>query len=892
MKKEKKYCFQEAEEIILELSSSEHGLSSEDAKKRLEENGFNELPEIKRDSFFVIFLHQFRSPLIYILIIASVVVLSIGEWVDATVIVAVLIFNAVIGMIQEGKAQNTFLALRKFIKGKATVLRDGEEMIMSDREIVIGDVIVLREGEKIPADARIIHANSFQVEEAALTGESMPKFKNEKIIKKHNSREVDEKNMVFKGTAVISGNAKAIVVATGIDTFIGNIAKKSLTIGDDFPLKNEIKKLSCFVIIFVSIVSVLILALEFSAGESWRDIFKTIVAISVSVIPEGLPVIMTLVLATGVWKIGKKKVLIKKLQAVEVLGETKIIAVDKTGTITKNELEIEKVYTNNKFFSVKGSGYEPVGEVFLEDDLIDAPNHPELLLAGKIAALNSGAGLTLEKRTKKWKMSGDPTEASMLAFSKKIGFHRDDLLTEMPMIAEMPFHYDLKYHATLHKLKENNFLAVTGAPEIILKLSDDEWGLNGPIELTKKRKEELKKILEEMSEKGLRVVGFAYAEMKEDVLNKESIPKLIFGGFFGIKDVIREGVKDSVKKVRDFGIDVVMITGDHEITARTIAMEAGICNENDEVMVGEDIEKMEVSQLAKKIKDIKVFARITPENKLKIIEAFKFNGTIVAMTGDGVNDALSLTAADIGIAMGKIGTEVAKEASDLILLDDNFGNIIHGVEEGREILRKIKKVVLYLFSTGLGEVMTILVGLAMGFPLPILAIQILWLNLVTDGFLDVALALGPQNMGKKKIFKKIAIIDKIMIQRMFFMAVPMAIGTLWLFSRHYQTDLPTALTISLATLAVFQWFNAWNCRSEEKSIFKVGFFSNKFLVGATLIVIFLQGLAIYNPFFQKILKTVPIGISDWIWIIGISSSVIVVEEIRKFLQRKGVKFFN
>lgn len=892
MKKEKKYHFQKPEEVILELGSSEHGLSSKDAKQRLERDGFNELPELKRDSSFIIFLHQFSSPLIYILLSASVVVLAIGEWVDAIVIVSVLTFNAIVGTAQEGKAQNTFLALRKFIKGKATILRDAEETITSDREVVVGDIIVLREGEKIPADARIIHANSFQVEEAALTGESMPTFKDEKPIRMSSAKAESGKNMLFKGTTVISGHARAIVVATGLKTFIGKIAQKTLTIEEDFPLKNEIKKLSRFVIIFVSIVSILLLILEFMAGEHWIEIFKTIVALSVSVIPEGLPIVMTLVLAAGVWRIGKKKVLIKKLQAVEVLGETKIIAVDKTGTITKNELNIERVYTNGKTFTVKGNGYEPVGEIFLEEDLIDAPNHPELLLAGKIAALNSSASLILEKRKSKWRMSGDPTEGSMLAFAKKIGFHQDDLLNEMPIISEIPFHYDFKFHASLHKLKEENFIALTGAPEVILKLCNREWGDDGPIKLEKQKKEEIKKVLAEMSRKGLRVVGFAYTETKDDSLDKKKIPELIFGGFFGIKDVIREEVCHSVKQVNDYGIDVVMITGDHEITARAIAIEAGICTEEDEVMNGEEIEKLNVVQLAKEIKNIKVFARITPENKLKIIEAFKSNGTVVAMTGDGVNDALSLTAADIGIGMGKIGTDVAKEASDLILLDDNFGNIIHGVEEGREILRKIKKVVLYLFATNLGEVLTILAGLAIGFPLPILAIQVLWLNLVTDGFLDVALALSPQEKGVRKIFKKVSIIDKITLQRMFFMAVPMAIGTLWMFSQNYQNDLPRAWTISLALLAVFQWFNAWNCQSEKTSIFKIDLFANKLLIGATLIVASLQGIAIYTPFFQKILKTVPISVYDWIWIICIALSIVVIEEIRKLLQRKGIKFFS
>ncbi|HAR99814.1 MAG: Cation-transporting ATPase, E1-E2 family [Candidatus Moranbacteria bacterium GW2011_GWC2_37_73] len=882
-KKVEQYYFQEPDAVINEFSSSQYGLSSADAKKRILESGYNELPEAKRDSYATIFLSQFKSPLIYILLTAGVIVFAMGETMDSLVIFFVLLFNAIIGTIQEGKAQNTFLALKKFIKGRAMVLRDNEEVIISDRELVSGDIIILREGEKVPADARLINANSLKVNESALTGESVPKFKTIATCKKTVNSVMNQTNMVYKGTVVVSGNGKAVVVATGINTFLGNIAEETLGVDGEFPLKGDIRKLSNFVIVFVVIVSVLLFLLGLFNGLVLKDIFKTMVAVSVSIIPEGLPIVITLVLASGVWRMGKKNVLIKKLQAVEVLGETKILAVDKTGTVTKNELVVESVYIGQNLFKVQCNGYAPTGGITLNGKTIDPLNHLELLMAGKLAALNSSANLIFEKKKKLWKIAGDPTEGAVTVFSKKIGFHRDDLISEEILIDEIPFDYELKFHATLHKQDKNNLLIITGSPEVVLELSEKESDVNGFKKITVKRKHEIQAMMQSMFEDGLRVIGFAYLETKLHSLDKEKIPKLVFGGFFAIKDALRSEVKSAVRQVAMSGIKVVMITGDHESAARSIAKEAGIFKVKDEVLSGEEIRNLTDNELASKISNVSVFARITPDQKLRIIKAYQSNGMVIAMTGDGVNDALSLTASDIGIGMGKIGTEVAKEASDLILLDDNFANITHGVEEGRNIFNTIKKVVLYLFSTSLGEVLVILGALFLGFPLPILAAQILWLNLVTDGFLDMALAMEPKEDDNNRLYKKTFIIDKLMMQRMFFMALPMAIGTIYLFSQYYQTDIAKAWTISLTTMAVFQWFNVWNCRSKEKSIFVMNPFSNKFLVSATGIVVSLQLLAVYNPFFQKILRTVPLSGKEWLLIALIASSIIIVEELRKIV---------
>ncbi|MDO8565849.1 MAG: HAD-IC family P-type ATPase [Candidatus Moranbacteria bacterium] len=879
----------DSSEVIKYFNTSEHGFASSEAKRRLTEYGSNELPEAKRDSVYAIFFRQFKSPLIFILLSAGIIIFFTGEIVDASVVFFVLIFNAIVGTVQEGRAQNTFLALKKFIKGRAFVLRDHEETIVSDKYIVPGDIIVLREGEKVPADARVIASNALKINESALTGESLPKHKDTRPLTGEKIVLSDQGNMVFKGTVIVSGNGKAIVVATGIETFLGTIAKETLGIDADFPLKNDIRKLSRFIISFVLSIAFILLSLGILNGHPLRDIFKTIVAISVSIIPEGLPIVITLVLASGVWRMSKKNVLVKKLQAIEVLGETKILAVDKTGTVTKNELSIEKVFIDNNLFDIGGGGYLPEGEVSLHGDIVDPLNHPNLLLAGKIAALNSSASLIFHKGSRQWKVAGDPTEGAMMVFSKKIGFNHEDLLSEIPMIDELPFDYERKFHVSLHRTKPENFLAITGSPEMILSLSRREPGIDGLKKITDERKKELELVFDTLSQDGLRVIGFAYGFTTDENIDEErSMKNLVFGGFFGIKDTLRTEVRDAVQQVEASGIKVVMITGDHAVTARAIATESGIYNGGDMVLDGEEIDRLSDGELAEKIPDVSVFSRVTPKHKLRIIQAYRSSGLVVAMTGDGVNDALSLSAADIGIGMGKIGTDVAKEASDIILLDDNFGSIVHGVEEGRNIFATIKKVILYLFSTSLGEVFVLLGALLIGFPLPILAAQILWLNLVTDGFLDVALAMEPKEP-KKVFFAKTALVDTLMMKRMFLMALPMAIGTLILFSQYYQDDIAKAWTISLTVLAVFQWFNAWNCRSAEKSVFSMNPFSNKFLLGATGIIIMLQVTAVYSPLFQKVLRTVPLDRDDWLMIIPVAFSIVVVEEVRKYFYRVSLR---
>ena len=875
-------------DVLESVDSNEQGLSQKEAEYRLKKNGFNKLPEAKVDGFFVIFLRQFRSSLIYILLFAGVVVFAMGEIVDGLIILAVLIFNAIVGTAQEGRAQNTLLALKKYTETKATILRDGKEIIIADDNVVVGDIIILQEGEKVPADARIILSNNLKIDESALSGESVPVNKISGALNREYLSIPEQKNILFKGTNILAGSGRAVVVATGINTAIGKIAKEIMSVDTEIPLKKNIRYLSKAIIVVVVFLDIVLLTVGLMSGKGIKEMFTTLVSLSVSIIPEGLPIVMTLILATGVWRMSKRNTLVKRLQAVEALGQAEVIAVDKTGTITKNEMVVRKVFIDGKFFNIDGEGYEPKGSVKIGGEAIEPLNHPDLIFAVKSAGLCTGARIAFLEKENRWIANGDPTEAALLVLAQKIGFHKNILERESPSVIEFPFDYHFRYRASLRKADGKYFLTVIGAPENILEISQKIWRNGKNYILSQKEKEELTDVFEKMSEAGLRVVALGVNNNPGKNISQEKIDNITFVGFFGMKDALRPEVPGAMSRAAEAGVRVIMITGDHKITARAIAKEAGIYKAGDEIITGDELEKITDEDLAERIKKVSIFARVSPEHKLRIVKAFKIAKKIIAMTGDGVNDAPSLVHADLGVAMGKIGTEVAKEASDIVILDDNFGSIIPAIEEGRSIYKTIKKVILYLFSTSVGEVLTITGALFLGFPLPILPAQIIWLNFVTDGFLDVSLAMEPRE--KSLLFEKFKkpnkyLIDFLMVQRIFFMAIPMMIGTLLIFKGLFHADLVKAQTMSLVVLAVFQWFNAWNCRSEDKSIFKTNPLSNKFLVGATFIVIILQILAVYNPFLQKILHTAPLNGYDWLLIVAVAFSIVAIEETRKLVYR-------
>ncbi len=892
---ENNWHLKSAAEIFKQFESGSSGLSQAEAVGRLKKYGENRLPEAKADSLAAIFFSQFQSPLIYILLAAALIVFFTGQAVDSVIILTVLLFNAAVGTIQEGRAQNTLSALKKFAQTKATVLRSGKEMIIDDAEVAPGDILILQEGEKVPADARVILSRNLKIDESMLTGESEPVHKIEAAIKKSELLVPDQKNMAFKGSYVIAGHGQAVAVATGVKTVIGKIAKQIEAIDTESPFKANVRLLARLIIAAVAGISIFLFFFGIITGQAAAVMFATVVSLAVSVIPEGLPIVMTLVLAAGVWRMGKQNVLVKKLQAVEALGQARVIAVDKTGTITKNEMVVQKIYAGDKLFTVAGSGYEPAGEIKLDEKMVCLPNHPELLTVGKIASFCAGARLMYDEAANKWAVAGDPTEAALGVLAGKLGYIKSELEAEAPLVVDFPFDYKLKYHAAIYASAGKKFLAVAGAPEEILKHSRKILRQEKSQLLTEAEKKKLESVFLAMSLDGMRVVALAENREITAEVTAEAPGGLTFVGFLGIKDALRPEAVIAITKITQAHIRTVMITGDHANTAKAIAGEAGIYHPGDLVLSGREIDALTDRALEEKITQAAVFARVTPEHKLRIIRAFKARGEIVAMTGDGVNDAPSLSAADLGIAMGRIGTEVAKEASDIVLLDDNLNSIIPAIEEGRNIYKTIKKVILYLFSTSAGEVLVIAASLFIGLPLPILPAQIIWLNFVTDGFLDVALAMEPK---EKRLldgnFKKLNkfMVDKLMGQRILIMSVTMAAGTIWLFMGNYQYDYAKALTLSLTLLAVYQWFNAWNCRFEEKSIFSVNPLANMYLVGATAIVIALQLLAVYNPFLQKILHTVPLSLSDWLVIVPLAFAIVLVEEIRKFFYRRRVMVYN
>lgn len=867
------------------LGTKREGLSLSQADEKLRIHGPNILPAKKPDSLAKIIFEQFKSPVIYLLLIAALIVLALGDTVDAIVIVAVLVINAGIGAYQEGKAQNTLRALENFVKTEATVIRGGDEMILSDEHIVPGDIVFLKEGDKIPADARILELSSFRVDESALTGESVPVSKTIEPLDKDDIVPADQTNMVFRGTFVVGGNAYVVVTTTGLDTVIGEISQELKQIDTEVPLKENIKKLSRVIIVGVVGVCLALFILGIFKNFGAREMFATVVAISVSAIPSGLPMVVTIILAAGVHRMSKRNALVRKLQAVEALGQASVIAVDKTGTITLNQMMVSKFYADGKIFDITGSGYGLEGDVLFKRDKVVLSDNPLFEIAGKVSVLTAFAEVAYSEENKSWKrMFGDPTEAALLVFAQKLGFHREGFIRENPILIEIPFDSSTGYHAVLGKVNGENFLAVAGAPETIIPICNSIFKSGKSEKISNEERQELLNEVSNLSKQGLRVIALAYDEDSSEKINTK-LTSVRFLGLVAIEDSLRQEVSLAVEKAGEAGIKVVMITGDHKETAKALAQRSGIWKEGDLVVSGDDLKRMTIPELKDLLPKTTVFARVAPEHKLKIIEAYRANGEIVAMTGDGVNDALSLAAADLGVSMGKIGTEVAKEASDIVLLDDNFLSIVSAVEEGRSIYATIKKVVLYLFSTSIGEIFAISAAMLLDLPLPLVASQIIWLNFVTDGFLVIALAMEPKEHlhGKSKASPS-NLIDRLMVERMLLQGFVMMVGTIILFKYFLPSGYAHASTVALTTLAVFQWFNVWNCRTDKIS--KKRLKMTPALFWTISIVFTLQLLAVYTPTLQSVLRTTPLSLFDWMLIVMVASSIIVVDLIWKEIDHK------
>ena len=866
------------------------GLSKEQAKQRLLKQGPNVLPKGRRPTWLSIFISQFQSPLIYILLVAAIIIFFVGEdKLDAFIISAVLFFNAIIGTIQEGRTSNILESLRRFVKTDSIVLRDGAKIIVQDQELVVGDVILLQEGQRVPADARIIISNNLQIDEAVLTGESEPI---RKIIDALTQElpVADQRNMVFKGTYVMAGSAKAIVVETGIKTQIGTIHKTVEEISTEIPLKKELNRLSYIILLFILVMCSALFIIGLFTGKPLQELLVMLTALFICVVPEGLPVVLTLVLVSGAYRMAKKNVLIKNLQSVETLGRTDAIVIDKTGTLTRNEMIVSTVYADKTMWRITGQGYHAAGQIYQDGKKIDTfdPKSNIIRMATAASLLNN-AEITFISELNLFDIKGDPTEAALFVFSQKLGLHLEHLVHDYKKIYEIPFDSVLKYHAGFFDHADGPITFIIGSPEAII---------NRCPSITENEQQQLNQLLDA----GLRIVAFGWKKLTPekmpptDLSPEEQLQHfkqllnddMQFLGFCGIQDSIRPEVNTIIKQARVAGLQVIMATGDHHKTAIYVAKQVGIYRPGDESITGTEFDQLSDEQLCKRLKKITVYARVSPEQKLRIIRLFNQIDNIVAMTGDGINDAPSLVAADLGIAMGRIGTEVAKQASDIILLDDSFENIISAIKQGRHIFYTLRRVVLYFFATNMGEILIVLFALIVNLPLPITAAQILWLNLVTDGFLDIALSMEPQEkklLGVDSTIHKLKLVDTNLLLKMLFISIPMGLTSLFIFSYYYQYDIVYARTMTLITMAMFQWFNAWNCRSETKSIFQLGFFTNKWLILATSFVFLLQLALLHVPFMQKIFKTMPLSIADWAIVIAISLPIIFIEEIRKSVVR-------
>jgi len=860
------------EVVFKELNTRKEGLAEKEAEARLKKYGYNEIKEAKKISPIKIFLQQFNSAVVYILIAALIISLFIGERIDAIVIGVILILNALFGFYQEYRAEKSIEALKKLASLKATVIRQGKEKEIDAKLLVPGDIIKLTEGDKIPADSRVFELANLQTQEATLTGESTPVKKELKILPEKTVL-ADRINMIFSGTIITSGKGKAIVTGTGMSSEFGKIAKLiEETEPEKTPLQKKLNQLGKWLGILTVIVSVIVFLGGILKGGDITEFFIIAVALAVAAIPEGLPAVVTIGLSIGSRRMVKRNALIRKLPSVETLGSTTVICSDKTGTLTKNEMTVKKIYTNGKIIDATGSGYDKKGEFLFNDKKIDT-KEIELLL--KIGALNNDASLT------DGNVIGDPTEASLIVSAAKAGLKKEDLEKKHKRIDEIPFSSERKIMTTIHNFNSERLAFVKGAPEVVLKLCNSIYE-NGKIKkLTEKKKQEILQINQEFGNNALRVLGFAF----KTVMSKDRIEKnLTFVGLQGMIDPPREEVKEAIRKCNKAGIKVIMITGDHEITARAIGKEIGLEGKS---MTGQELEK--IKDLEKIVEDIVIYARVNPEHKIKIVDALKKKGHIVAMTGDGVNDAPALKKADIGIGMGITGTDVSKEASDMILTDDNFTSIVNAVEEGRGIYDNIKKFVEYLLSSNLGEILTLFIAIMLGFPLPLIAIMILWINLVTDGLPALALSVDPSDpniMERKPRNPKEKIISNPIIVRMFIVGITMMIGTLVVFKIYNpEQNLVYAQTMAFSTLMLYQMFNVLNCRSESNSLFKIGIFTNMKLWGAILISILMQILVIHSPL-STFFKTVPLTLMDWVYVVLVSSTVLIVVEIYKFAVSK------
>ena len=862
----------EKNDVIRRLNTKEReGLTEEEVKIRQAKYGKNKLKDKKKESIIIKFIKQFNDFMIITLIIASIISAVISkmqgenDYVDSIIIIGIVIFNALMGVIQEAKAEKSIEALKQMTPQITKVIRNGKTTEINAEDLVKGDIVILETGNFIPADCRIIESHNLKIEESSLTGEAEPSLKEANIICKKDIPLGDMKNMAFMASTVVNGTGKAIVTETGMETKVGQIA--NMIIEDEAPETPLQKKLgevgkilgiACLAICIIIFIIGLIKKIE------PIEMFMTAVGLAVAAIPEGLPAIVTIMLSIGVTKMAKRNSIIRKLPAVETLGSSNVICSDKTGTLTQNKMKVVEIKAKSKKFIIT------------------------------MATLCTDCEINVENNQEK--VIGEPTEKAIVEEGLNIGCNKNEEEKLLPRINEIPFDSNRKMMTTIHRIGNKYRIICKGAPDVLLdKCTKEilEIGENQEIKVRSLDKLKIKNENEQMAHKALRVIAVAFKDVTElpNKIDSNSIENnLTFVGLIGMIDPPREGVKDAVNTCKNAGIKTVMITGDHLETAKAIAKDLGILNNGEKAITGQELDKMTQEQLEKNIKEYSVFARVTPEHKVRIVKAWQRNGAVVAMTGDGVNDSPALKNANIGIAMGKNGTDVAKNAADMILTDDNFVTIVEAVKQGRNIFENIKKAVHFLIATNIGEIVTIFVGLLLGIKSPLLAIQLLWINLVTDSLPAIAIGLEkPEKdiMQRKPIDSKKGIFANGLWNKIILEGTMIGVLTLVAFSigNKYYT-LEVARTMAFLAIGFLELIHSINVKN-EKSIFESGLFENKYLVGSFILGIFIQTIVVIVPAFANVFEVVPLNLTQWIITIAISIFPIPVIELQKKIDSKN-----
>jgi len=875
-----------AEEALRNLQSTKQGLSARDVSSRLEKFGPNKIAKEKKVHPIVIFISQFKSFLLGLLIFATIISFVLGFVLDAIVILSIVILNAVLGFVQEFRAERAAEALQKLAVLKATVRRDGHTKVISAEELVPGDVILLQTGDKVPADCRLLEISNLKVDESLLTGESVPV---EKLVDRiGNSVPLAErKNCVFANTIMAYGKCTAVVFSTGARTEVGKIAtliqeaKPKPT-----PLQQKLSQLALYLGIGVVGIAAAIFGIGIVQGQDIFDLLLTSISLAVAAVPEGLPAVITITLALGMSRMAKANSIVRQLPAVETLGSCSYICTDKTGTLTKNEMTVKEIYVDDSLVNVSGEGYVPEGDFLLEGKKISATKVKELDLLLRTGALCNDAILEKEEA---WSIVGDPTEGALMVLAAKAGLHKDDLLKLHPEIAELSFDAVRKRMSTINRVDNGYYVFTKGAADLLLDKCSSILKNGRVSKLSTADKNRILKQNESMASKALRVLGLAYKPMKTlpKKLSPEAIEEdMIFIGLVGMLDPPRPEAADAVRLAHSAGIRVSLVTGDHLATGLAIGKAVGLADENSRYLEGSQLDEMSDEQLAALADTIAIYARVSPEHKVRIVHALQSKKYIVAMTGDGVNDAPALKSADIGVAMGLKGTDVAKEASAMVLEDDNFATIVSAIKEGRVIYDNVKKFLRFLLSSNVGEVLTIFAASLIGLPLPLIAVQLLWMNLLTDGMPAVALSVDPADpdvMSRKPRSKEEPPIDRSMVSTIILVSVLMAVGTLLIFN--YLLELGTSLVLAqsaaFTSLVLFQMFNVYSSRSQSASIFSLK--GNKWLHLAVLSSILLQLAVLYIPQMQPLFGTSGLDLMTWGIIIAAASSVVIGAELKKLV---------